>query len=203
MLKKFASRHGLCRVKRETCRRRDTDRLDFHLISPISLVQPAWLGYPAGSCPVDPRHADAWDFRRAGIVLPQSLATDGWARLAVLTRPLTLPPGPCYSRARSGQGFTPQAGCGMKAGSSAKRSSPTPSAAHSVTAKRKTKTSSQGKSARLFVVTSSGSARPCWRRRSRASPIRTVRRRSRISVIRRLRRSSRTFRCVSVSASNG
>ena len=34
--------------------RRDTDRLDFHLISPISLVQHAWLSYPAGSCPVVP-----------------------------------------------------------------------------------------------------------------------------------------------------
>ena len=34
--------------------RRDTDKLDFHLISPISLVQPAWLDYPAGSCPVVP-----------------------------------------------------------------------------------------------------------------------------------------------------
>jgi DnaK suppressor protein len=33
----------------------------------------------------------------------------------------------------------------MKAGSSAKRNSPTPSAAHSVTPKRRTKTSSQGK----------------------------------------------------------
>ena len=34
--------------------RRDTDRLDFHLVSPTSLVQPASIGYPAGSCPVVP-----------------------------------------------------------------------------------------------------------------------------------------------------
>ena len=42
-------------------------------------------------------------------------------------------------------GFILQAGCGMKAGSSAKRVPPPPPAAQSVTAKRRAKASSQGK----------------------------------------------------------
>jgi len=42
------------REARDMRERRDTDRLDFRLVSPISLVKPASLGYPAGSCPVVP-----------------------------------------------------------------------------------------------------------------------------------------------------
>ena len=42
-------------------------------------------------------------------------------------------------------GFTSQAGCGMKAGPSAKRISPAPSAAKPVATKRKAKTASPGK----------------------------------------------------------
>lgn len=58
--------------------------------------------------------------------------------------PIDPPPGPCYSFSVS-DGFTPQAGCGMKASPSAKRISPTPPAAQSVTAKRRAKASSPGK----------------------------------------------------------
>jgi len=136
-------------------------------------------------------------FRRAGIALPQSLATAGWARLGVPPCPLTLLQAPVIV-ALVLDSFTPQAGCGMKAGSSAKRISPTPSAAHSVTAKRRTKNiRPRGKSTRLFVVTLSGSARPCWRRRSRASPNPNGQEAfPGYQRIRRLRRSSRTFRCV-------
>lgn len=72
------------------------------------------------------------------------LVKAGWARLMGPRCSLTPPPDPCYSPIVS-DSFTPQAGCGMKAGPSAKRISPTPPAAQSVTAKRRAKTSSPGK----------------------------------------------------------
>ena len=106
MLKKFASRHGMCRVKRETCERGAT-RTEW--IS-TSFRPPRSSSLP-GSAILRGRvllsqTCGPWDFRRAGIALPQSLATVGWARLAVPPCPLTLPPGPCYSRARSGQFYS-------------------------------------------------------------------------------------------------
>jgi len=66
------------------------------------------------------------------------------ASLTGLRCPLTHSSGPCYSF-EDLDGFIPQTGRSMKAGSSAKRISPTPPAKRSVTAKRRARTSSQGK----------------------------------------------------------